>query len=56
MSEPRGSEGSRICFNQGEIGLQQMNRFKMDLEASVSVLALQQPDCTYFSLADMATN
>ena len=35
-----------------EIGVQLTEGFMMDPEASVSALAFQHPDCTYFSVAD----
>jgi 5-methyltetrahydrofolate--homocysteine methyltransferase len=37
-----------------EIGVQLTDGFMMDPEASVSALAFQHPDCTYFSVGDAA--
>ncbi|MGA2813405.1 MAG: methionine synthase [Candidatus Acidiferrum sp.] len=37
-----------------EIGVQLTEGFMMDPEASVSALAFQHPDCTYFSVGDSA--
>jgi 5-methyltetrahydrofolate--homocysteine methyltransferase len=36
-----------------EIGVQLTEGFMMDPEASVSALAFQHPDCTYFSVGDL---
>jgi 5-methyltetrahydrofolate--homocysteine methyltransferase len=38
----------------GEIGVQLTEGFMMDPEASVSALAFQHPDCTYFSVGESA--
>jgi len=39
-----------------EIGVQLTEGFMMDPEASVSALVFQHPDCTYFSVGDVAEN
>src|SRR5271155_123600 len=39
-----------------EIGVQLTEGFMMDPEASVSALVFQHPDCTYFSVGDLAEN
>jgi len=37
-----------------EIGVQLTEGFMMDPEASVSALVFHHPDCTYFSVGDVA--
>jgi 5-methyltetrahydrofolate--homocysteine methyltransferase len=39
-----------------EIGVQLTEGFMMDPEASVSALVFQHPDCTYFSVGELAEN
>jgi 5-methyltetrahydrofolate--homocysteine methyltransferase len=39
-----------------EIGVQLTEGFMMDPEASVSALAFQHPDCSYFSVGELAEN